>query len=118
MTAVKIEEHTINDRMQVDETKRLMLPTIRWGAIFAGVVVGISVQTLLGILGIAGGLSVMNNTSGESSGFGPMLWTIVSLLISAFAGGFSLHACPVRDGKAMVPCMAPLPGPFPCCCLP
>lgn len=36
MTAVKIEEHTINDRMQVDETKRLMLPTIRWGAIFAG----------------------------------------------------------------------------------
>ena len=88
MTAVKIEEHPINDRMQVDETKRLMLPTIRWGAIFAGVVVGISVQTLLGILGIAGGLSVMNNTSGESSGFGPMLWTIVSLLISAFAGGF------------------------------
>lgn len=30
----------------------------------------------------------MNSTSGESSGFGPMLWTIVSLLVSAFAGGF------------------------------
>lgn len=88
MAAVRIEERTVNDRISGDDSRRMMIPGIRWSAIFAGVVVGISVQTLLGILGIAGGLSVMNNMSGESSGFGPMLWTIVSLLVSAFAGGF------------------------------
>lgn len=88
MTAVKIEERTIDEQIPVDEARRMMLPSIRWGAIFAGVVVGISVQTLLGILGIAGGLSVMNGTPGESTGSGPVLWMIVSLFISAFAGGF------------------------------
>ena len=88
MAAVRIEERTVNDRISGDDSRRMMIPGIRWSAIFAGVVVGISVQTLLGILGIAGGLSVMNDMSGESSGFGPMLWTIVSLLVSAFAGGF------------------------------
>ena len=91
MTAVKIEESSVVERQPIspEDAKRLMLPGIRWSAIFAGVVVGISVQTLLGILGIAGGLSTISSVAtGESAGFGPMLWTLVSLLISAFAGGF------------------------------
>lgn len=91
MTAVKIEESSVVERQPIsaEDAKRIMLPGIRWSAIFAGVVVGISVQTLLGILGIAGGLSTISSVAtGESAGFGPMLWTLVSLLISAFAGGF------------------------------
>ncbi len=91
MTSVKIEESSVVERQPIstEEAKRIMLPGIRWSAIFAGVVVGISVQTLLGILGIAGGLSTISSVAtGESAGFGPMLWTLVSLLISAFAGGF------------------------------
>ena len=91
MTSVKIEESSVVERQPIstEEAKRIMLPGIRWSAIFAGVVVGISIQTLLGILGIAGGLSTISSVAtGESAGFGPMLWTLVSLLISAFAGGF------------------------------
>ncbi|EEO28101.1 hypothetical protein OFAG_01254 [Oxalobacter formigenes HOxBLS] len=91
MTSVRIDERAINERIPAsgEEAKRLMFPGIRWGAIFAGVVVGISLQTLLGILGVAGGLSSMSSvSSGESAGWGAMLWTMVSLLISAFAGSF------------------------------
>lgn len=87
MTAVRIEEH-INERVATDDTGRMMFTGVRWSAIFAGVVVGISVQTLLGILGIAGGLSAANSAPGEGLGWGTMLWTLVSLLVSAFAGGF------------------------------
>ena len=89
MTAVRIEEQTIDDRMTVNETKQMVFYGIRWSAIFAGVVVGIAVQAMLGLLGFAGGLSSMSGVySGESASFGPMLWAMVSLLVSAFAGGF------------------------------
>lgn len=90
MTAVRIEERSVNGMpASAEDTRRNWFPGIRWGAIFAGMVVGIALQTLFGILGVAGGLSSMASvSSGESSGIGPMLWTIVSMLISAFVGGF------------------------------
>ena len=89
MTAVRIEERMGDDRMPVHEVKQMMFYGIRWSAIFAGVVVGIAVQAMLGLLGFAGGLSSMSGVySGESASFGPMLWAMVSLLVSAFAGGF------------------------------
>lgn len=87
MAAIRIEER-FNERMAADDTRRMMFHGVRWSAIFAGVVVGISVQTLLGILGIAGGLSAANSAPGEGLGWGTILWTLVSLLVSAFAGGF------------------------------
>lgn len=89
MTAVRIEERMGDDRASAHEMKQMMFYGIRWSAIFAGVVVGIAVQAMLGLLGFAGGLSSMSSVySGESASFGPMLWAMVSLLISAFAGGF------------------------------
>ena len=65
MTAVKIEESSVIERAPIsaEEAKRIMSSGIRWSAIFAGVVIGISVQTLLGILGIAGGLSTISSVA-------------------------------------------------------
>ena len=39
--------------MPVHEVKQMMFYGIRWSAIFAGVVVGIAVQAMLGLLGLS-----------------------------------------------------------------
>jgi hypothetical protein len=68
--------------------RRPMFPAIRWGAVLAGVAVGISVQLVLTLLGIATGLSTMNVAQGESVGTGPLIWAGISMLIAAFVGGY------------------------------
>lgn len=65
-----------------------LFPAIRWGAILAGVAVGVSVQLALTLLGIASGLSATNVSQGESLGSGPLLWAGFSMLIAAFVGGY------------------------------
>ncbi len=67
--------------------RRPLFPAIRWGAIWAGVAVGLSTQLLLALLGLASGLSMMNVTEGASP-TGPLLWAGLSMLISAFIGGY------------------------------
>jgi len=65
---------------------------ISWGAIFAGVVIALVVQLVLGILGIGIGASTIdpltegNPVSGVGVGAG--IWFAVSLLIALFAGGY------------------------------
>lgn len=69
--------------------RRPLFPVIRWGAVLAGVAVGLSVQLVLALLGIASGLSAINITQGETpSTTGPLLWAALSMLISAFIGGY------------------------------
>ncbi|HEX2530809.1 MAG TPA: hypothetical protein VHK70_04985 [Burkholderiaceae bacterium] len=69
--------------------RRPLFPAIRWGAVFAGVAVGISIQLVLALLGIATGLSALDVAQGESpSATGPLVWAGISMLISAFIGGY------------------------------
>jgi hypothetical protein len=68
--------------------RRPLFPAIRWGAVLAGVAVGVSVQMALTLLGIATGLSTTNVTEGETIGMGPLLWAGLSMLIAAFVGGY------------------------------
>lgn len=68
--------------------RRPFFPAIRWGAIFAGVAVGVSIQLALTLLGIASGLSAVNIAEGEGVGMGPLIWGGISMLISAFIGGY------------------------------
>lgn len=69
--------------------RRPLFPAIRWGAVLAGVAVGISVQLVLTLLGIATGLSTVDVTQqGRAPGIGPLLWAGLSMLISAFVGGY------------------------------
>lgn len=69
-------------------TRRPLLPAIRWGAVLAGVVVGISVQLILTLLGIATGLSSSDVAEGDGVGMGPLIWAGLSMLIAAFFGGY------------------------------
>jgi hypothetical protein len=68
--------------------RRQVFPAIRWGAVLAGVAVGISVQLALTLLGIATGLSSIEVTDGESFGMGPLIWAGISMLVAAFFGGY------------------------------
>ena len=69
--------------------RRVLLPAVRWGAVLAGVAVGVSVQLVLSLLGIATGLSAMDMSSQDGvNATAPLIWTAVSMLLSAFVGGY------------------------------
>lgn len=68
--------------------RRPLFAEIRWGAVWAGVAVGISVQLVLTLLGIAGGLSTTDVAKGETIGNGPLIWAGISMVIAAFVGGY------------------------------
>lgn len=76
---------------------------IRWSAIFAGFVVGISVQMVLTLLGLAiGAWSIDLRESQPAQGIpiGTGIWTGISMLISAFVGGYvtsRLSGAPLRS---------------------
>lgn len=70
------------------DLRRPVFPAIRWGAVLAGVAVGISVQLALTLLGIATGLSSTEVTQGEAVGTGPLIWAGFSMLVAAFVGGY------------------------------
>ena len=69
--------------------RRPLFPAIRWGAIFAGIAVGISVQIAMTLLGVATGLSTVDIASGETvSSTGALVWAVFSMLVAGFIGGY------------------------------
>lgn len=66
---------------------------VSWGAIFAGTFVAMFFQILLGLLGLAIGLSIVDpargETAGPSIGIGAAVWLVIITLISVFAGTFT-----------------------------
>lgn len=64
---------------------------IQWGAIIAGLAVGLAVQMVLTLLGLSIGASSIDLREAHPGGGIPLatgLWTGVSMLISAFIGGY------------------------------
>ncbi|MDY6781382.1 MAG: hypothetical protein SW833_02310 [Cyanobacteriota bacterium] len=62
---------------------------VRWGPIFAGIVVALSTQLVLSALGSALGLTAgASGTEAGIVGLGVGIWSIISLLISLFLGGW------------------------------
>jgi hypothetical protein len=72
----------------------------RWGAVIAGLFLAIASQILLGMLGIAVGLTAVNPASASplsGVGLGAGIWTVIAALISLFVGGYAA----ARLGNAM-----------------
>ena len=66
---------------------------VSWQAIFAGVIVAVSLQILLSLLGAAIGLGMVHTNAGAtpdagSFGMGAGIWWLVSNLIALAAGGY------------------------------
>jgi len=69
--------------------RRPSFPAIRWGSIIAGVAVGMSIQLVLALLGIAAGLTLMDYTGSDVEvGYGSLIWAGASMLTAAFIGGY------------------------------
>ena len=63
---------------------------VSWGAVFAGLIVGLAIQLLLSLLGIAIGASTIDPLRGDTPGkgiaIGAGIWLLVSGLISTYIG--------------------------------
>ncbi len=73
---------------QENIVRRSLLTAIRWVAVLAGVAVGISVQLVLTLLGLASGLSLTRLSAGETPGTGALIWAGLSMLIAALVGAY------------------------------
>lgn len=74
---------------------------ISWGSVIAGVVTVLAISILLSILGSSVGLYMIDPTSSSPmSGVGTTvgIWTVVSLLISLFCGGYVAGKLAGEDG--------------------
>ncbi|HEY9763044.1 MAG TPA: hypothetical protein V6D07_11005 [Trichocoleus sp.] len=78
---------------------------VRWGPIFAGLVTAISSQLVLTGIGAAIGLTTLANSGAPQSAAGGVgsavgIWSILSLLISLFLGGWvTARACGPMNRK-------------------
>jgi len=71
-------------------TYRLPLPNVRWGAILAGLAVGLSTHALLLMAGAAAGLAA---AAGDAAPEGSIpiaagVWNTISMVIAAFVGAY------------------------------
>ncbi|MEM6840201.1 MAG: hypothetical protein AAF609_25640 [Cyanobacteria bacterium P01_C01_bin.120] len=78
---------------------------VRWGPIFAGIVVSIATQLVLSALGASIGLTAgASGTNAGTVGIGVGIWAIVSLLISLFLGSWIMASTcgPMNKKTAML----------------
>ena len=77
----------------VEDAHTIMLNKVSWGAIFAGVVVGLVVQVLLTMLGVGIGVATLDPGSADNpavatASIASGVWYAVTGIIAAFAGGY------------------------------
>lgn len=74
---------------------------VSWGAIVAGAVVAFAVYFMLGVLGVAVGLSVAqaNAANDQTLGTGAVIWSVASMLISLFIGGYVTTQCTAGESR-------------------
>ncbi len=79
----------------IDETYARKIPTrLSWGAIFAGVVIAVAVQLVLGILGAGIGLTMVDPVEGTTPGaagfgIGAGIYWFVTTILALGAGGYA-----------------------------
>lgn len=61
--------------------------SLSWGAVFAGLLVALTLELVLTMAGTAIGLGAWDPSGGVGLGIGAAIWTIVSILISLYVGG-------------------------------
>ena len=85
--------HAHNRSTAEDDAHTILLNRVSWGAIFAGVVVGLVVQVLLTMLGVGIGVATLDPGTGDNPAVSTFsiatgIWYVVSGFIAAFAGGY------------------------------
>jgi hypothetical protein len=76
-----------------EDAHTIMINRVSWGAVFAGVVVGLVVQVLLTMLGIGIGIATLDpmssdNPSASTFSIGSGIWYVLTGIIAAYVGGY------------------------------
>jgi hypothetical protein len=76
-----------------EDAHTILVNRVSWGAIFAGVVVGLVVQVLLTMLGVGIGVATLEPGAGDNPAVSTFsiatgIWYVLSGIIAAFAGGY------------------------------
>ena len=76
-----------------EDAHTILINRVSWGAIFAGVVVGLVVQVLLTMLGVGIGVATLDPGAGDNPAVSTFsiatgVWYVLSGIIAAFAGGY------------------------------
>jgi hypothetical protein len=79
---------TVPTEIPIVTVKPSPLFVMRWGAVFAGLAVGLAVHLLLMILGAAAGFSALNAGAAAQMSVTAGTWNIISTLAAAFCGGY------------------------------
>lgn len=86
---------TTDGRVPIDEVYHGKTPTrLSWGAIFAGVVLAVAVQLVLGILGAGIGLTMVDPVEGTTPGaagfgIGAGIYWLITTILALGAGGYA-----------------------------
>jgi hypothetical protein len=73
---------------------------VSWSAVFAGAVVALAVYVLLTTFGAALGFTMAERVTERSLGVSAAIWSIVSVLVALFIGGFVTAQCAVGQTHA------------------
>jgi hypothetical protein len=74
-----------------EDAHTIMINRVSWGAIFAGVVVGLVVQVLLTMLGLGIGIATLGPTDGDgvaTFSIASGIWYVLSGILAAYVGGY------------------------------
>jgi hypothetical protein len=77
-----------------EDARTILINQISWGAVFAGVVIALTAQLLLNLLGVGIGLatidpSAANNPDPKTFSIGAGVWWAVSGIVAALIGGYA-----------------------------
>jgi hypothetical protein len=76
-----------------EDAHAILINKVSWGAIFAGVVVGLVVQVLLTMLGVGIGVATLDPGTGDNPGVSTFsivtgIWYVISGIVAAYTGGY------------------------------
>lgn len=87
-----VTERTVTTVTEPRYARTAVMSRVSWGAIIAGAIVALMVHFVLSLLGIAIGMTTLEPAAGgtpfQEVGIGALVWWIVSMLLSLFAGGW------------------------------
>src|SRR5215203_1578169 len=72
---------------------------VSWSALLAGAAVGVAIYAVLGLLGVAVGLTIADQTDADNLGIGAGIWAFVSLLIAMFFAGWVTTQCTIGETR-------------------
>lgn len=72
---------------------------VSWGALLGGATVALAIYSLLTMLGLAIGFTVMDRMDEGNVGMGAGIWAFVSLLIALFFGGWVATVCTSGENR-------------------